>query len=70
MSEVEITIKTNFKTTIKLKKLMRNFALFFFAIYLSINNFEKFSEVFIAKFQPEFSPKNSAQISPRIRPSA
>lgn len=63
MSEVEITIKTNFKTTIKLEKLFRNFAIFFFAIYLSINNFEKFSEVFIAKFQPEFSSKNSGQIS-------
>lgn len=70
MSEVEITIKTNFKTTIKLKKLIRNFALFFFAIYLSINNFEKFSEVFIAKFQPDFSSKNSAQISVTNRSGA
>ena len=68
MGEVEITIKTNFKTTIKLKKLIRISVLFFFAIYLSVNNFEKFSEVFIAKFQPDFSPKNSAQISPRIQP--
>lgn len=70
MNEVEIIIKTNFKATIKLKKLIRNFALFFFAIYLSINNFEKFSEVFIAKFQPEFSSKNSEQISTANRPGA
>jgi hypothetical protein len=68
MNEVEITIKTNFKTTIKLKKFMRNSTLFFFAVYLSVNNFEKFSEVFIAKFQPEFSAKKSTQISPVNRP--
>jgi hypothetical protein len=63
MNEVEISIKTNFKTTINLKKFFRNFALFIFAIFLSINNFEKFSEVFIAKIQAEIQPKNSARIS-------
>lgn len=63
MNEVEISIKTNFKTTINLKKFFRNFALFIFAIFLSINNFEKFSEVFIAKIQSEIQPKNSARIS-------
>ena len=61
MNEVEISIKTNFKTTINLKNFFRNFALFIFAIFLSINNFEKFSEVFIAKIQSEIQPKNSLQ---------
>lgn len=63
MNEVEISIKTNFKTTINLKKFFRNFALFIFAIFLSINNFEKFSEVFIAKIQSGIQSKNSARIS-------
>ena len=70
MNEVEISIKTNFKTTINLKKFFRNFALFIFAIFLSINNFEKFSEVFIAKIQSEIQagiqPKISASNSPQI----
>lgn len=68
MNEVEIIIKTNFKMTFKLKKFMRNVMLFFVAFYLSINNFEKFSEVFIAKIQPGFSAKNSERISTANRP--
>lgn len=68
MNEVEISIKTNFKTTINLKKFFRNFALFIFAIFLSVNNFEKFSEVFIAKIQSEIQSKNSANISAQNSP--
>lgn len=63
MNEVEISIKTNFKTTINLKKFFRNFSLFIFAIFCGVNNFEKFGEVFAEKFQSEIQAKNSAKIS-------
>lgn len=61
MNELEITIKTNFKTTINLKKFFRNFALIIFAVFCGAINFEKFSEVFIAKFQQKNQYENSAQ---------
>lgn len=66
MNELEITIKTNFKTTINLKKFFRNFTLIIFAVFCGATNFEKFSEVFTAKFQSEIQPKNSLQNSARI----
>lgn len=66
MNELEITIKTNFKTTINLKKFFRNLALIIFAIFFGFNNFEKFGEVFAAKFQSEIQSKNSARNSPLV----
>lgn len=63
MNEVEISIKTNFKTTINLKKFFRNFTLIIFAVFFGATNFEKFGEVFAAKFQSEIQTKNSARIS-------
>jgi hypothetical protein len=63
MNELEITIKTNFKTTINLKKFFRNFTLIIFAVFFGATNFEKFGEVFAAKFQSEIQPKISAKIS-------
>ncbi|UBZ00778.1 hypothetical protein LCG56_29925 (plasmid) [Pseudomonas cannabina pv. alisalensis] len=74
MNELEITIKTNFKATINLKKFFRNFALIIFAIFCGATNLEKFSEVLSAKFQAEnqagiqskFSASNSPQISTRL----
>lgn len=74
MNELEITIKTNFKATINLKKFFRNFALIIFAIFCGATNFEKFSEVLSAKFQaenqagiqPKFSASNSPQFSTRL----
>lgn len=68
MNEVEISIKTNFKAIINLKKFFRNFALIIFAIFCVVNNFEKFGEVFAAKFQSEIQSKNSAKISARNSP--
>lgn len=63
MNELEITIKTNFKTTINLKNFFRNFTLIIFAVFCGATNFEKFGEVFAAKFQSEIQSKNSAKIS-------
>lgn len=70
MNELEITIKTNFKTTINLKKFLKNFTLIIFVIFFGTNNFEKFGEVFAAKFQseirPEIQAKNSVQNAAQV----